>query len=699
MRTRPYPPASRGDDADDYHGELISDPYRWLEDTGAPQTVSWVKAQNELTAAFLAAVPAREEIRARLTELWDFPRYGVPFERGGRWFQTRHEGLRNQPVVYVMDSPGEPGRPLLDPNLLSDDGTLAVTGLAASDDGSLLGYGLSRAGSDWRTWHVRDVATGADTGDVVRWQKFYPIAWRRDGSGFYYSGLERPTEGAELLEQARTPRIAFHRLGTSQAQDEVVFATPGEPEWLPAPSVSHDDRYLIVHIRRGVDSENQVHVLDLRHPRAGWRALAGDFGSQANVIASDGSTFYLLTDHLAGRRRVVACELATPGREHWREVIPETDDTLVDAHFYGGRLVCHYLRHACSLLRVHEVGGAHVRDIALPPLSSLAGAAGQEGIAGRPGSELMHFGVASFTESGSLWSHHLGTGETTLVRRSSAPADPARFAAGQVFVRSGDGTQIPMFIVRDAAATPTGDVPCLLYGYGGFDISLTPSFSATRVAWLERGGLLAVANLRGGGEYGRQWHDAGKRASKQNVFDDFAACASWLAASGWSRPGRIAIHGGSNGGLLVGATLTQRPELIGAAVAEVGVFDMLRFHRFTIGWAWVGDFGDPGDPGHYRWLRGYSPLHNVREGTAYPATLLLTGDHDDRVVPGHSFKFAATLQAAQRGGAPVLIRVETEAGHGEGKPAAKQIAEQTDILAFLHAALGIGGPPPAARHP
>jgi len=686
---RSYPPAHVVDQVDDYHGELVSDPYRWLEETDSPATTAWVREENELTEAFLAAVPSREEIRSRLTELWDYPRFAVPLERGGLWFQSRNSGLQNQAVLWVMEEPDTDGRPLLDPNLLSGDGTVAVTGLAVTEDGSKLVYATSTGGSDWMTWRVRDVATGLDLDDVVEWSKFCAAAWRKDGSGFYYSAIAKPQPGEEYLEESRQLRIFLHRLGTPQADDELVFEAPDQPEWLPHAAVSDDGRFVVISITRGTRPEHQVHVLDIDDPCSGPRKLVGDFASKALVVTNRGTTFYVLTDHEADRQRIVAVDLDDPGRDGWREVIPEVEDPLIEAHFYGGRLVCHYLHHATSVLRVHELDGSWVRDIALPHLASLAGdALENECVKGRSTSERIGFEVTSFTESGSLFAHDLSTGETRLVRPSSARIDAGKFETEQVFVTSGDGTRIPVFLSRRRDLSASGSVPVLLHGYGGFNWPITPSFSVRHAVWMERGGLLAVANLRGGGEYGKAWHDAGRLANKQNVFDDLCACARWLAESGWSRPDRIAIHGGSNGGLLVGACLTQHPELFGAAVAEVGVLDMLRFHKFTIGWAWTSDFGDPEDPEQYRWLRAYSPLHQVRRDARYPASMLLTGDHDDRVVPGHSFKFAATLQAAQGGEAPILIRIETSAGHGMGKPTAKLIAESTDVLAFLESVLG-----------
>jgi prolyl oligopeptidase len=687
-----YPAARQGSDEDDYHGELIRDPYRWLEDTDSAETRAWISAENAITEEFLTAVPTREDIRGRLTGLWDYPRFGVPFERGGKWFQTRQSGLQNQPALFVMPAGGAEGRVLLDPNLLSTDGTVAVTSLEVTDDGSLVAYATSTGGSDWRTWRVRDVATGLDRADVVEWSKFGGGPWRKDGSGFYYVGMVRPAVGAEYLAESRGARVLFHRLGSPQSDDVVVYEPP-DPDWLPHPAVTEDGRYLVVSIGRGTFPEARIEVLDLEHPEGGLKALVPDFESRVAVITAVGTTFYLLTDDGAERRRVVAVDLAAPERQHWRELIAETPDTLLEVHFFGGRFVCHYLEDARSVLRVHDVDGVYLRDIAVEGRSSLAGGTAERGgIEGRSTSDVLHFAITSFSESGSLWSHDLTTGATTLVQPSQAQIDPGTFVTDHVRVPSPDGTMVPMFLTRRRDVEPNGQVPVLLYGYGGFDIPITPSFSVTEAVWIERGGLFAVANLRGGGEYGRSWHDAGRLANKQNVFDDFCACACWLSDSGWSRPDRVAINGGSNGGLLVGACLTQHPDLFGAAVAQVGVLDMLRFHKFTIGWAWTSDFGSPDDPEHYQWLRSYSPLHNVHDGESYPPTLLLTGDHDDRVVPGHSFKFAATLQAAQGGSAPILIRVEESAGHGQGKPAAKQIAEQTDFLAFLEAALGLAGP-------
>ncbi len=691
MFDRSYPMAREGDQVDDYHGELVQDPYRWLENSDDPETVAWATAENELTEAFLAAVPTREEIRSRLTELSDYPKLDVPFERGGLWFQTRNTGLQDQPVLWVMNGPDAEGRVLVDPNLLAEDGTVAVTAVEVTEDGSKVAYSTSSAGSDWRVWRVRDVGSGVDLADLVEWSKFGSLAWKTDGSGFYYCAMERPQPGAELVQESGPTRIFLHRLGTRQIEDELVFA-PAEPNWIPNATLSDDGRYLVISIKQGTCPESLIQVLDLEDPSAVFRALVGDFASKALVVTNLGRSFYVLTDFGAKRQRIVAVDLEQPDRDNWREVIAETDDHLSDAYFYGGRLVCHYLRHASSLVRVHELDGSYVRELPIPAMTSVTGGVrDHEAIEGRPAGNLVHFKLESFTESGSLWQHDLSAGETRLLRQSAVAIEPGTLITEQVFVTSGDKTRIPVFLSHRRDISPSGDVPVLLHGYGGFDVPVTPTFSARGAAWMERGGLFAVANLRGGGEYGKDWHDSGRLANKQNVFDDFCACARWLTSSGWSRPGRIAINGGSNGGLLVGACLSQHPELFGAAVAEVGVLDMLRFHRFTIGWAWTSDFGDPDDPEQYSWVRAYSPLHNLHPGEHYPATMLLTGDHDDRVVPGHSFKFAAALQAAQGGDQPVLIRIGTSAGHGLGKPTAKLIGESTDVLAFLESVLGLTG--------
>ena len=679
-----YPETRRDDTVDVLHEETVADPYRWLEDTGTAETREWVKLQNEVTESVLARIHAREQIRARLRVVWNYPRVGVPVERGGRWFQLRNSGLQPQSVLYVMGTPTDPGRVLLDPNTLCSDGTVALMWTVVSNDAKLLAYATSAAGSDWMTWRIRDVDTGTDHDDVLEWSKFSGAAFDLDASHLYYVAYDPPQEGREFLEESRIPRVMRHRLGTAQSSDTLVFTAPDQPQWMVSIAATDSGRYLVMHISRGTFPENQLHVLDLERDGSALTALADDFSASVRVAGEVDGTFYLVTDDGAERRRIVAVDVDDPGHGARREVVAESADTISSAHVFGDALVVDYLHDAHSRIAIFDLTGADRAEIPLPGVVTVTE------MSGHVGQPLMHFGVTSFVDSGSLWSHDLTTGETQQIPTPRAAVDSDAFVTEQAFVTSADGTRVPVFLVHRRDVTPTGDVPVLLYGYGGFNIPLTPTFAALRAVWVERGGLLAVANLRGGGEYGRAWYDAGRLANKQNVFDDFCAVAEWLGGeSGWSRPQRVAINGGSNGGLLVGACLTQRPELFGAAVPAVGVLDMLRFHRFTVGWAWVSDYGDPDDPEQFRWVREYSPLHNVRAGTAYPATLVLTGDHDDRVAPGHSFKFAAALQAAQGGRAPVLIRVETAAGHGAGKPTQKVIDEAADLLAFLEHALGV----------
>ena len=675
-----YPDAPSADVTDELHGQRIADPYRPLEDPDDPATVAWVAEENELTEAFLSGVASRAEIRSRVAELWDYPKKGVPFEHGGRWFQLRNTGLQAQSVLFTAGSAGGEGRVLIDPNLLSEDGTVSLTGMGFSDDLGWVAWATSSGGSDWMTWRVRNVETGADLADVVEWSKFSGAAW--SGPGFFYTAVDQPAAGSELTEAVQAARIAYHRIGDLQSADQVVFSAPDHPDWIPHASVTEDGRFLVVTVSRGTGTETYVLVRDLSSGGSDLEALNPvlDAGDLVVEHAGDGS-FFVHTDRAAERGRVVR---ARPGQDpsQWVEVIAEASDTLSDVRFYGGQLVCHYFRDARSIVTVHETDGTLVREVPLPDPVSI------NEISGRTDSDRMFFSLSSYVQSGEIWSHDLRTGQTELVAASAAPFSSGDYMTEQVFVPSADGTLVPMFLTRARSARPSGDRRVLLYGYGGFNVPITPAFSVAFAAWLDRGGLLAVANLRGGGEYGRAWHDAGRLARKQNVFDDFAACARWLASSGWSRPDRIAVMGGSNGGLLVGATLTQHPELIGAAVTEVGVMDMLRFHLFTIGWAWKSDYGDPDDPEQFRTLLSYSPLHNIVDGRCYPATLIMTGDHDDRVVPAHSYKFAAALQSAQGCDHPVLLRVTTSGGHGAGKPTAKLIDEAADRLAFLESVLG-----------
>ena len=726
-----YPSTPTVDQVDDYHGHRVADPYRWLEDDHAPETAAWVAAQNALTRSWIDAVPQRDDLRAAVRDRWDIPRRGAPWRRGGWWFQLRNTGLQNQDVLWTAPRrrggaaatdagdgpntgtaadvpPGDPAwRVLIDPNTMSEAGTVALSGLAASFDGGLVAYATSEAGSDWLTWHVRDVATGRDHPDELRWSKFSPAAWTADGAGFFYAAYDAPAVGETFTGTNRNQRLWYHRLGTVQDEDALVYARPDQPEWGFPPSTSADGRWLIVYVWQGTEPRNRVYVarLDDGVPTT-LVPLLDDFDAAYDPIGVVGDRLLLRTDHGAPRGRVVSVPLpAGAGHDgnspRLTEIVPEGSGTLETVVLAGGdrpsdALVGVVLEDASSRLRRWRLDSAGApagpaADLPLPDLGTVGA------VTARHDSPVVHATVTTFTTPPQVHRFDVRTGARTSVfvpRSSGAGTGAGAPERGepvteQVWFCSADGTRVPMFIVHRGDVDPSGGPrPTILYGYGGFNIAITPAYRPAWAAWVERGGVLAVPNLRGGGEFGRDWHDAGRLARKQNVFDDAIAAAEHLIAAGWTTPAQLAITGGSNGGLLVGACMTQRPDLFGAAVPEVGVLDMLRFHRFTIGWGWQSDYGNPDDPDDFAVLHAYSPLHRLRSGMRYPATLVTTGDHDDRVVPGHSFKFAAALQAAQGGDAPVLIRIETDAGHGAGKPAAKAVDERADVLAFLVATVG-----------
>jgi prolyl oligopeptidase len=682
-----YPVPKASDQRDDFHGTITSDPYRSLEDFSSPATRAWVAAQDQLTQRLLAGLPARPAIEARLAEIWSLPSPGIPFERGGRWFQRRRPAGAEQDVVYTGESADDCYRVILDPAGFSADGSVTLVNVSVSPDGSAVAYSLSESGSDWQTWHVRDAATAADLDDRVRWSKLDNAVWHPDGSGFFYTRLAAPRPGQELTEAEHGSQVCFHRSGTSQDADTQVFV-PDE-DMGAAVSLSTDGRYLIVALSRGLGPGAELRILELAKPDSGLHVLLPASAAEQTVVATRDGLFFVLTDDNADRRKIITVDAGGTVDGECRDVVPECPDTLLEAHFFGGRLVCHYLRDACSVLKVFELDGSPAGEIAVPELCTLSGSPlGHERIEGTEKSDIVHFETESLTQSPALWRHDLGSGQTTLVRASAVTLAAPDYLAERVFVRSDDGTQVPLFLARRRDLPRNGDARVLLYGYGGAGASFTPAFRPDWATWIERGGMFALASLRGGGEYGSSWYRDGRLDRKQNVFDDFCACLRWLVSSGWARPGRIAITGGSNGGLLVGASLTQHPELFGAAVAQAGVFDMLRFHLFTDGGSWKPEYGDPDDHVQSRWLAAYSPLHNTRPGP-YPATLLTTGDHDDRVVPSHTLKFCAALQAAQTVPAPILIRVYSGTGHGMA-PISAVVAGQADSLAFLEAALTTG---------
>jgi prolyl oligopeptidase len=680
-----YPKARTVDVVDEYHGVQVPDPYRWLEDADSAETKAWIEAENAVTFGYLRGIPERDRIHKRLTALWDYEKFSSPTKKGGRYFYTKNDGLQNQSVLYVADSLDGTPRVLLDPNKLSDDGTVALAGTAISEDGKYLAYGIAEAGSDWNEWRVRDVATGEDRPDHLKWVKFSGASWLPDGSGFFYSRYDEPKGGKLLQETNYSQKVFFHRLGDDQTKDVLVYERPDHPEWFLRGYVTDDGRYLLIYASAGTERVNRVYLRDLK---AGFdspiRPLfeAGD--GLYSVVENDGSTLYVKTDNAAPLGRLIAVSADDPVPAKWKVILPESKDTLQNVSLLGDELYATYLRDAHTEIRVYGLDGKHARDIALPGIGSAGG------FYGRREDDETFYSFSGFTSPGTIYRYDLKTKQATVWREPKVAFDPGKFVTEETFYTSKDGTRVPLFLTYKKGLKRDGANPTYLYGYGGFNSAMTPYFSVSALTWMEMGGVYAVACLRGGGEYGKEWHDAGRKLKKQNVFDDFIAAGEYLVKEKYTSPARLAIAGGSNGGLLVGACMEQRPDLFGAALPAVGVMDMLRFVKFTIGWAWVSDYGSPENADEFKALYAYSPYHNLKKGTRYPATLVTTSDHDDRVVPAHSFKFAAALQAAQApDGPPVLIRVETRAGHGAGKPTAKIIDEVADSYAFLVKSLGV----------
>jgi len=678
-----YPISTTVDQTDTYHGTTVADPYRWLEDTDAPATHAWIKAQNRVTCDFLGAIPERARFAARLTELGNYARYSAPFREGARTFYTRNDGLQSQPVLYVQDAPEADPRVLLDPNSLSVDGTVALGGIGISRDGRYLAWATSVSGSDWRTWYVRDITTGQDLPDKVEWSKFSGASWDHDAQGFYYSRYEAPVEGEAFEGANYFQKLYYHRLGTGQDRDIMVFDRADQKEWGFGGDVSDDGRYLIISIWQGTSRNNRLYYQDLHDKTKVVHPLFDAFDAAYEFIGNDGPIFFIRTNKDAPRDRVIAVDLADAAPGKWRSVVPEGPDPLDGVSLLNHSLVLTYLHDVASQVKLVGLDGAALGVIELPGLGSVGG------FAGKPRDTETYYTFDSFLNPSEIYHYDFRTGSSTLFRRPEIKFDFASCRTSQVFYQSKDGTRVPMFIVHRRDLALDGTNPTLLWGYGGFNVSEQPHFSAALLPWLEQGGVYAVANLRGGGEYGETWHQGGMLKNKQNVFDDFIAASEYLITQNYTRCSRLAVYGGSNGGLLVGAVVNQRPELFGAAIAEVGVMDMLRFQKFTIGWAWTSDYGSSDDPEMFPVLYAYSPYHNLKPGDHYPAVMVMTADHDDRVVPGHSFKYAARLQACQTGDMPVLIRIQTKAGHSAGKPTSMVIEEYADRYAFLWHTLGL----------
>lgn len=673
-----YPVSQISDQVDLFHGVTVRDPYRWLEDGDSRETLDWIQKENDLTRAYLDAIPGRALIEARLTEVWNYEKFRAPVKRGEHYFYFRNDGLQNQDVLYKTGSLDCPGEVLLDPNSWTKEGTVALRNISFSKDGKLLAYSVSVGGSDWQEWHVLNTKTGEVLPDHIRYSKFSGAAWKPDGSGFYYSAYDPPAEQSEELTAVNYfQKLYFHRIGTDASQDQLVYERPDHKEWGFGATVSDGGKYLVLEVWKGTHPENGLFYQDLTRPEKGVVELLKDFDASYEFLGAEEDAFWILTDLDAPRKRIIQIDLNQPERSNWKEVLPQSADAIQSVALIGDQWVVHYLKDALSAVSVFALDGTLKENWELPGVGAVSG------LGGRRQDLETFFTFTSHLSPPTLYRVNWKTGERSLFRRPEVDFDPDRFVSKQVFYNSKDGTRIPMTITHRKDLELTGDLPTYLYGYGGFNISILPGFSSTMAVWMEMGGVYAVPNLRGGGEYGEEWHQGGIKTRKQNVFDDFIAAAEWLIENNYTCSEKLAISGRSNGGLLVGACLTQRPDLYGAALPGVGVLDMLRFNQFTIGWAWESDYGSPQNPEEFEALYSYSPYHNVVEGTHYPPTLITTAERDDRVAPAHSFKFAAALQAAHEGDAPVLIRIETQAGHGAGAPTAKQIAESADKIAFL----------------
>lgn len=681
----PKLPQTRKDDTvDNYFGVEVADPYRWLEDDTSAETAAWVKAQNRFTDAYLRKLPQRAGILKRLKEVADYEKVGAPFHmKNGKWYFYKNNGLQNQSVLYELDAlDGEP-KVFLDPNSLSEDGTVALKGVYFSGDCQYMAYSISRSGSDWQEFYVMDVRNHSLLEDHIQWAKFSGAAWR--GDGFYYSAYDTPKgDGHEYSGKNEGHKIFYHKLGTPQSEDELFYSNPAEPLRFYTLDVNEEQTMAFL-FEDGADTGNNLYVMDFAHPEKGFVQMTRDMKHSAYPVETEGSTIYIYTNDGAPLNKLVTADLSKPAYTDWKDLIPESDCVLEGVSFVADMIIANYLKDASTHAFLYSKDGNRVEEIRLPGI-------GSAGFSSKKDEPECFYSFSSFTVPGTVYSFNIETGGSSVWAAPKTNFDLSELVTEQIFVESKDGTRIPMFVTHGKNITLDGQNPVLIYGYGGFDISLTPSFSANRIPFLEAGGIYVQVNLRGGGEYGEAWHLAGTKMNKQNVFDDFISVAEWMIDHKCTSPEKIAIMGGSNGGLLVGACMTQRPDLYGVAIAQVGVMDMLRYHKFTIGWNWAPDYGTSEDSVEmFEYLRGYSPLHNLKPGTKYPATLVTTADHDDRVVPAHSFKFAATLQECNAGPNPCLIRIDSKAGHGGGKPLAKVLEEQADIYAFIFENLGMEG--------
>ncbi|MAT72805.1 MAG: S9 family peptidase [Planctomycetaceae bacterium] len=680
-----YPDTRRVDQVDEFHGQQVPDPYRWLEADvrESDEVAEWVAAENDVARAYLDAIPQRDAIRERLTKLWDYQRYSAPSEEGGRYFYWKNDGLQDQAVLYWADSYDGDGQVLIDPNGRAEDGTVSIGQTAVSENGRLIAYCVKEAGSDWSVIEVKRVDDGEKLPDRLQWVRWGNIVWNSAGTGFYYSRYPEPPPGEQYQASTVDQKIHFHRLGQPQEDDELVFELPEEPThsfWIAR---TDDDKYLVLSIGRSTDPQNKVYVREVG-ATGDWTRLIDDFDNEFSFVGNIGDRLYFVTDLDAPTKRLITLPADQPGREHAEEIVGAVEATLESVSLLDGKLICQYLQDVASRVELFTTEGDPLGDVDLPGLGSANGFGGEQD------ATETFYSFTGYVTPPSIYRYDLRTGESQLIRAPQVDFDPEQYESTQAFYNSADGTRVPIIVSHRKGLVRDGQNPTVLYGYGGFNISLTPQFSVTNAVWMDMGGVLAVPNLRGGGEYGESWHTAGKQVNKQNVFDDFIAAAEWLIAEKYTSTPKLAISGGSNGGLLVGAVEVQRPDLFGACLPAVGVLDMLRYHQFTAGHFWRDEYGVPEDAAQFAALIAYSPYHNAKPGVAYPPTMITTADTDDRVVPMHSFKFAAALQAAQAGDAPILLRVETRAGHGAGTPTSKLIDQTADKYAFLWKVLGMG---------
>lgn len=676
-----YPETAKDNVVENYFGVDVPEPYRWLENDTSAATEAWVKAQNEVTYGYLGQIPFREGLKKRLTELNDYPKYGSPFKKNNQYYFFKNDGLQNQSVLYRLATLDAEPQVLLDPNKLSTDGTVALSQISFSNNGKYFAYSIARSGSDWNEIYVMDLATGKMLKDVIKWVKFSGIAWK--GDGFYYSAYDAPVAGKEYSGKNEYHKIYYHKVGSEQVADELVFENKKFPLRNCSAGVSDDEKFLFISETEST-SGNSLYVKDLTKANAPLITLEAGFENDYNVVEHMNGKLYVLTNWQASNQQLMEVDPAKPARENWKPILRESKNVLESVSVIGGKIIALYLQDAANHAYVYDFSGKELYELKLPTIGSV------DGFSGDKDDNEAFYTFTSFTFPPTIFRFDVAENKSIEFRKAEVSFNPEDYVSEQLFYKSKDGTKVPMFVTYKKGIKKDGKNPLLLYGYGGFNISINPGFSVSRIPFLEQGGIYVVANIRGGGEYGEAWHKAGTKMQKQNVFDDFIAAAEFLIAEKYTSSEKLAINGGSNGGLLIGACLTQRPDLFAVAIPEVGVLDMLRYQKFTIGWAWATDYGTSDESKEmFEYLKAYSPLHNVKAGVKYPATLVMTGDHDDRVVPAHSFKFAATLQAANVGNYPSLIRIDTKAGHGAGKPIAKVIDAQTDMWAFVMKNLGM----------